>query len=81
MKANLHKIPERTLHEAIALTDIKYVYGSPGNEDLLLSLIDAILPEKHISKVELRQQEQIPDSRKQRRSAQERGNTSSTRCM
>lgn len=46
----------------------KYVYGSPGNEDLLLSLIDAILPEKHISKVELREQEQIPDSRKQRRS-------------
>ncbi|MCQ2074719.1 MAG: Rpn family recombination-promoting nuclease/putative transposase [Bacteroidaceae bacterium] len=46
----------------------KYVYGSPGNEDLLLSLIDAILPEKHISKVELRQQEQIPDNHKQRRS-------------
>ena len=46
----------------------KYVYGSPGNEDLLLNLLDAILPEKHISKVELRQQEQIPDNRKQRRS-------------
>ena len=46
----------------------KYVYGSRGNEDLLLNLIDAILPEKHISKVELRGQEQIPDSRKQRRS-------------
>ena len=46
----------------------KYVYGSRGNEDLLLNLIDAILPEKHISKVELREQEQIPDSRKQRRS-------------
>ena len=45
----------------------KYVYGSPGNEDLLLSLIDAILPEKHIRKVELRQQEQIPDNHKQRR--------------
>ncbi len=46
----------------------KYVYGSRGNEDLLLNLIDAILPEKHISKVELHEQGQIPDSRKQRRS-------------
>ena len=64
----------------------KYVYGSRGNEDLLLSLIDAILPEKHISKVELREQEQIPDSRKQRRSVfdvnctTQSGESLSSRC-
>ena len=35
----------------------KTVFGTPGNEDLLLMLLDSILPEKHIQSVELGPQE------------------------
>ncbi len=45
----------------------KYVYGRHGNEDLLLQLITALLPEKHICSVTLTGQEQMPDRRTQRK--------------
>ena len=45
----------------------KYVYGTRGNEDLLLQLLTAILPEKRICKVSLCEQEQMPDSQEQRK--------------
>lgn len=45
----------------------KAVFGKPGNEDLLLMLLDALLPEKHIVKVELGSQEQMPDRIDQQR--------------
>lgn len=45
----------------------KYVYGTRGNEDLLLNLLDAIMPEKHICHVELREQEQMPDNKDERK--------------
>ena len=43
------------------------VFGAPGNEDLLLKLINAILPEKHFTSVRLSNSEQVGlrrDSRK-----------------
>ena len=43
------------------------VFGTPGNEDLLLRLINAILPHRNITSVELSTQEHVglrPDSRK-----------------
>ena len=43
------------------------VFGTPGNEDLLLRLINAILPHRNITGVELSTQEHVglrPDSRK-----------------
>lgn len=45
----------------------KLLFGTPGNEDLLLRLVQAILPEKHIAAVELTAQEQVgprPDARR-----------------
>ena len=45
----------------------KTVFGTPGNEDLLLMLIDSILPEKHIKSVELGPQEQQGDSYESKR--------------
>ena len=45
----------------------KLIFGTPGNEDLLLRLVQAILPEKHIATVELTAQEQVglrPDARR-----------------
>lgn len=45
----------------------KLIFGTPGNEDLLLRLVQAILPEKGIVSVALEQQEQVglrPDSRR-----------------
>ena len=45
----------------------KLIFGTPGNEDLLLCLVQAILPEKHIATVELSSQEQVglrPDARR-----------------
>ena len=45
----------------------KYVYGTRGNEDLLLELLTAILPEKRICKVTLCEQEQMPDRHEQRK--------------
>ena len=45
----------------------KYVYGTHGNEDLLLQLLTAILPEKRICKVSLCEQEQMPDRKEQRK--------------
>ena len=36
----------------------KLIFGTPGNEDLLLRLVQAILPEKHVATVELSPQEQ-----------------------
>ena len=45
----------------------KLIFGTPGNEDLLLRLVQAILPEKHIASVELTAQEQVglrPDARR-----------------
>ena len=40
---------------------LKYAFGTEGNEDLLLMLVDSILPEKHIRSVTLGAQEQQPD--------------------
>ena len=40
----------------------KLIFGTPGNEDLLLLLLDSILPEKHISRVELASTDQVGDS-------------------
>lgn len=45
----------------------KTIFGTPGNEDLLLMLLDAILPEKHIQSVELGPQEQLGDSYESKR--------------
>jgi len=45
----------------------KTIFGTPGNEDLLLMLLDAILPEKHILSVELGPQEQQGDSYESKR--------------
>lgn len=45
----------------------KTVFGTPGNEDLLLMLIDSILPEKHIQSVELGPQELQGDSYESKR--------------
>ena len=45
----------------------KYVFGRKGNEDLLLMLVNAILPEQNITSVELAEQEHLgprPDSRR-----------------
>lgn len=39
----------------------KYMFGSKGCEDNLLVLLDSILPEKHITSVELSTQEQMGD--------------------
>ena len=46
----------------------KFVFGTHGKEDLLLMLIDSILPDKHIVNVTLGPQEQMPDSPEKRRS-------------
>ena len=57
----------------IKYIDLKYdfafktVFGTPGNEDLLLMLLDSILPEKHIQSVELGPQEQQGDSYESKR--------------
>ena len=40
----------------------KLIFGTPGNEDLLLLLLDSILPEKHIRSVELASTDQVGDS-------------------
>ena len=45
----------------------KLVFGTPGNEDLLLHLVQALLPDKQIDSVSLVSQEQVglrPDARK-----------------
>ena len=39
----------------------KYAFGREGNEDLLLLLLDSLMPEKHIRSVSIGPQEQIPD--------------------
>ena len=39
----------------------KWAFGTEGHEDLLLMLVDSILPEKHIRSVMLGPQEQEPD--------------------
>ena len=39
----------------------KWAFGTEGHEDLLLMLVDSILPEKHIQSVSLGAQEQEPD--------------------
>ena len=46
----------------------KFVFGTQGKEDLLLNLIDSILPDKHIVSVALGPQEQMPDNPEKRRS-------------
>ena len=46
----------------------KFVFGTHGKEDLLLMLIDCILPDKHIVSVTLGPQEQMPDNPDKRRS-------------
>ena len=45
----------------------KTIFGTPGNEDLLLMLVNAILPEKRIISVELGPQEQLGDSYESKR--------------
>ena len=39
----------------------KWAFGTEGHEDLLLLLVDSLLPEKHIRRVTLGAQEQEPD--------------------
>lgn len=39
----------------------KWAFGTPGHEDLLLSLLRGLLPEKHIKSAQLGPQEQKPD--------------------
>jgi len=46
----------------------KKVFGSTGNEDLLLLLINCLLPEKHIASVTLSNQERIGHRRDSRKS-------------
>lgn len=46
----------------------KFVFGTHGKEDLLLMLLDSILPDKHIVSVTLGPQEQMPDNPERRRS-------------
>ena len=46
----------------------KLIFGTPGNEDLLLHLVQAILPDKGIVSVSLEPQEQIPLRPEARRS-------------
>ena len=45
----------------------KLVFGSPGNEDLLLKLINAILPERNFTRVELSENERVGQRRNSRR--------------
>ena len=81
MKSNKETVPanESGYTEVINREDITYVdltldrafkkvYGTRGNEDILLMLLNAILPEKHICKVSLREQDQIPDHKEERKS-------------
>jgi len=39
----------------------KWMFGTEGHEELLLMLVDSLLPEKHIRSVRLGTQEQEPD--------------------
>lgn len=39
----------------------KWAFGTEGHEDLLLMLIDSLLPDKHVRSVTLGAQEQMPD--------------------
>lgn len=49
-------------------SQFKRVFATRGNEDMLLMLLNSILPEKHIRKISLREQDQIPDNRDERKS-------------
>ena len=65
---------EKALRYGIKYIDLKidfafkFVFGMHGREDLLLLLIDSILPDKHIVSVTLGPQEQMPDNPDKRRS-------------
>ena len=58
----------KALKDDIVFVDLKIdyafklIFGTPGNEDLLLLLLDSILPEKHIRSVELASTDQVGDS-------------------
>ena len=70
----LHSTLDEALRHGIVFVDLrldfafKLIFGAKGNEDILLKLINAILPEKHITSVELTPQEQLPLRPKGRRS-------------
>ncbi|MBO7547099.1 MAG: Rpn family recombination-promoting nuclease/putative transposase [Bacteroidales bacterium] len=57
---------DEALRHGIVFVDLridyafKLIFGTPGNEDLLLRLINTILPERHITSVELTTQELMP---------------------
>ncbi|MBR4810928.1 MAG: PD-(D/E)XK nuclease family transposase [Bacteroidaceae bacterium] len=58
---------ERTAELDVKFIDLKrdfafkWTFGTEGHEELLLMLVDSLLPEKHIRKVSLGTQEQEPD--------------------
>lgn len=60
--------PIREIHYIDLKLDysFKRVFGTEGNEDLLLLLVDSILPEKHITSVILGPQEHVGDSAQSR---------------
>jgi len=71
--AKREELIKRANQIGIKYIDLRYdfafktIFGTPGNEDLLLMLLDAILPEKHILSVELGPQEQQGDSYESKR--------------
>ena len=70
----LHSTLDEALRHGIVFVDLridyafKLIFGTPGNEDLLLRLVNTILPERHITSVELTTQEQMPLRPESRRS-------------
>ena len=69
---SLSSLLQRARSQGIVFIDpridyaFKLIFGTPGNEDLLLYLVKAILPDKGIVSVKLEQQEQVglrPDAR------------------
>ena len=64
-QANAHGITFIDLRIDFAF---KYIFGTPGNEDLLLRLVQAILPDKGIITVALESQEQVGHRKDARKS-------------
>ena len=70
----LHSTLDEAIRHGIVFVDLridfafKLIFGTPGNEDLLLRLVNTILPERHITSVQLATQEQMPLRPEARRS-------------
>ena len=71
-KQQLNKENEQRQDKKAAELDVKFIdlkrdfafkwaFGTEGHEDLLLMLIDSLLPDKHVRRVTLGAQEQVPD--------------------